>query len=104
MIGRPLFMYLNAFFLNFFFFYHFFPLLRFLGFTVDRRAFTGQGEDDKFLPDQLLPHKFEAACKKVNAPLILRMQPGYDHSYFFISTFIDDHICHHAQALNASKL
>ncbi|XXG41347.1 hypothetical protein AAC387_Pa01g1826 [Persea americana] len=63
-----------------------------------------QGEDDKFLPDQLLAHKFEEACKKVNAPLVLRMQPGYDHSYFFISSFIDDHIRHHAQALNASKL
>lgn len=33
-------------------------------------------------------------------PLLLRLQPGYDHSYFFVSTFIDDHIRHHAQALN----
>ncbi|XWS59080.1 hypothetical protein CRYUN_Cryun08bG0091400 [Craigia yunnanensis] len=58
-----------------------------------------QGEDDKFLHDQLLAHKFEEACRSVNAPLLLRLQPGYDHSYFFISTFIDDHIRHHAQAL-----
>ncbi|XP_010938666.1 S-formylglutathione hydrolase [Elaeis guineensis] len=58
-----------------------------------------QGEDDKFLHDQLLPRNFEEACKSVNAPLILRLQPGYDHSYYFIATFIDDHIHHHAQAL-----
>lgn len=58
-----------------------------------------QGEDDKFLQDQLLPHKFEAACKKANVPLVLRFQPGYDHSYYFIATFIDDHVRHHAQAL-----
>ncbi|KAG1371174.1 S-formylglutathione hydrolase [Cocos nucifera] len=58
-----------------------------------------QGEDDKFLADQLLPRNFEEACKSVNAPLILRLQPGYDHSYYFIATFIDDHIHHHAQAL-----
>ncbi|XP_072978872.1 S-formylglutathione hydrolase-like [Typha angustifolia] len=60
-----------------------------------------QGEDDKFLHAQLLPHNFEEACKSVNAPLTLRMQPGYDHFYYFIATFIDDHICHHAQALTA---
>jgi S-formylglutathione hydrolase len=59
-----------------------------------------QGEDDKFLHDQLLPHKFEEACRNVNVPLLLRLQPGYDHSYYFIATFIDDHIHHHAQALS----
>ncbi|KAF7148750.1 hypothetical protein RHSIM_Rhsim03G0028900 [Rhododendron simsii] len=58
-----------------------------------------QGEDDKFLHDQLMPHKFEEACKKAKVPLLLRLQPGYDHSYYFIATFIDDHILHHAQAL-----
>jgi len=62
---------------------------------------TFQGEDDKFLPDQLLPHKFEQACKKANVPLLLRFQPGYDHLYYFIATFIDDHIRHHAQALKS---
>ncbi|URE04095.1 s-formylglutathione [Musa troglodytarum] len=61
-----------------------------------------QGEDDKFLHDQLLPHNFEAACKGANAPLMLRMQPGYDHSYYFISTFIDGHIHHHAKALKCA--
>ncbi|KAJ4776066.1 S-formylglutathione hydrolase [Rhynchospora pubera] len=58
-----------------------------------------QGEDDNFLKNQLLPHKFEAACKDASVPLILRMQPGYDHSYYFIASFIDDHISHHANAL-----
>lgn len=71
--------------------------LGFLGFVLT--VFV-QGEDDKFLPDQLLPNKFEEACRNANVPLLLRWQPGYDHSYFFIATFIDDHIRHHAQALN----
>ncbi|KAJ8505876.1 hypothetical protein OPV22_006762 [Ensete ventricosum] len=61
-----------------------------------------QGEGDKFLHDQLLTHNFEDACKGANAPLVLRMQPGYDHSYYFISTFIDDHIHHHAKALKCA--
>lgn len=58
-----------------------------------------QGEDDEFLHGQLLPHKFEEACRAVNAPLLLRLQPGYNHSYFFIATFMEDHIRHHSQAL-----
>ncbi|RDY06837.1 S-formylglutathione hydrolase [Mucuna pruriens] len=67
--------------------------------NVSATILIDQGEDDKFLADQLLPHKFEEACKQANAPLLLRFQPGYDHSYYFIATFIDDHIRHHAQAL-----
>ncbi|XP_051138743.1 S-formylglutathione hydrolase [Andrographis paniculata] len=59
-----------------------------------------QGTEDKFLKEQLLPHKFADACKDATVPLLLRMQPGYDHSYYFIATFIDDHILHHAKALN----
>ncbi|MEM6400508.1 MAG: alpha/beta hydrolase-fold protein, partial [Cyanobacteria bacterium P01_D01_bin.116] len=59
-----------------------------------------QGSDDKFLQQQqLLPNIFETACKEVNQPLNLRYQQGYDHSYYFISTFMEDHIRHHAQAL-----
>ncbi|KAF6152939.1 hypothetical protein GIB67_039646 [Kingdonia uniflora] len=59
------------------------------------------GDEDKFLHDgQLLPNKFEEACQEVHVPLLLRTQAGYDHSYFFIATFIDDHIHHHAQSLN----
>ena len=59
-----------------------------------------QGEDDQFLADgQLLPDVFAAACEQAGQPLQLRRQPGYDHSYYFISTFMDDHIRHHAGLL-----
>eukprot|EP00250_Pteridium_aquilinum_P001434 c1162_g1_i1 orf=64-1212(+) len=59
-----------------------------------------QGDADKFLHDkQLLPDNFQAACNLAGMPLTLRMQPGYDHSYFFIATFVEDHIQHHAKAL-----
>jgi S-formylglutathione hydrolase len=60
-----------------------------------------QGTADQFLANQLLPEKFAAACQKVGQPLTLRMQPGYDHSYYFIATFMKDHILnHHAPGLN----
>ena len=60
-----------------------------------------QGMADKFLMEkQLLPEAFEAACAKVAQPLKLRMQPGYDHGYYFIQTFIEDHLKHHAQQLH----
>ncbi|MGI9364454.1 MAG: S-formylglutathione hydrolase [Rhizobiaceae bacterium] len=58
-----------------------------------------QGEADGFLEDGLRPWLLEEACKKADIPLQLRMQPGYDHSYFFISTFMEDHIDWHAQRL-----
>jgi len=59
-----------------------------------------QGSDDKFLKDgQLLPEVFEAACAKVGQPLTLRHQPGYDHGYYFISTFMADHLAFHAKQL-----
>ncbi len=59
-----------------------------------------QGEADKFLHDgQLLPEKFEAACATVDQPLTLRSHPGYDHGYYFISTFMDDHLGFHAERL-----
>jgi len=59
-----------------------------------------QGLDDKFLPEQLHPHLFEAAARQVGQRLILRRHPGYDHGYFFIETFIEDHLRHHAAALS----
>ncbi|KAL0383510.1 UNVERIFIED_CONTAM: S-formylglutathione hydrolase [Sesamum calycinum] len=68
--------------------------------NVSATILIDQGDDDKFLKEQLQPHKFQEACRKANVPLLLRMQPGYDHSYYFIATFVDDHIRHHAQALN----
>ncbi|WP_287914167.1 S-formylglutathione hydrolase [Comamonas sp.] len=59
-----------------------------------------QGMADKFLHEkQLLPEAFEAACAKVGQPLVLRQQAGYDHGYYFIQTFMYDHLRHHAQQL-----
>lgn len=49
--------------------------------------------------DQLLPSRLEDVCKAKGIDLILRMQEGYDHSYYFISTFVADHLAFHAQAL-----
>ncbi|KAK1386599.1 S-formylglutathione hydrolase [Heracleum sosnowskyi] len=66
---------------------------------VSATILIDQGQDDSFLQNQLLPHKFEEACRLANVPLLLRMHAGYDHSFFFIASFIDDHIRHHAQAL-----
>ncbi|KAL7097842.1 hypothetical protein ACP275_10G168700 [Erythranthe tilingii] len=68
--------------------------------NVSATILIDQGSEDKFLSEQLKPEIFEEACRKANVPLLLRMQAGYDHSYFTIATFIDDHIRHHAQALN----
>ena len=60
-----------------------------------------QGLGDKFLPDQLNPHLFEAACAAVGQPLSLRRHAGYDHGYYFIATFMADHLAHHARQLQA---
>jgi S-formylglutathione hydrolase len=73
---------------------------------VQRKRFPGtilidQGDADQFLADNLRPEIFAEACKKVGQPLSLRLQPGYDHSYWFISTFMEDHLRHHAAALRA---
>jgi S-formylglutathione hydrolase len=64
-----------------------------------RPILIDQGMEDKFLSNQLLPELFEEACAKVGQTLNLRMQAGYDHSYYFIATFMEDHIRHHAAAL-----
>ena len=58
-----------------------------------------QGTDDPFLEDQLKPALLEQACGAADIPLTLRMHPGYDHSYYFIASFMDDHLRHHAQVL-----
>jgi S-formylglutathione hydrolase len=58
-----------------------------------------QGEADKFLAEQLLPHRFEAACKDAGQPLRLRRHAGYDHGYYFIQSFVEDHLRHHADGL-----
>jgi S-formylglutathione hydrolase len=59
-----------------------------------------QGLADKFRVEQLHPEVFEAACLKAGQPLTLRRHEGYDHGYYFIETFIEDHIAHHARALS----
>ncbi|HYF20033.1 MAG TPA: S-formylglutathione hydrolase, partial [Ramlibacter sp.] len=60
-----------------------------------------QGLADKFLAEQLKPELFEAACAKVGQPLRLRRHEGYDHSYYFIQSFMADHVAHHRLALSA---
>ena len=59
-----------------------------------------QGMADDFLAEHLRPDLLEAACAAAGIPLTLRMQPGYDHSYYFISTFIADHLRWHAERLS----
>lgn len=58
-----------------------------------------QGLADNFLENQLNPEAFEAACEKAGQPLTLRRHEGYDHGYYFISTFTDDHLEFHAERL-----
>src|SRR6267142_3735132 len=66
---------------------------RFSDFLVD------YGDADPFLAEQLRPQLLQVACEKANIPLSLRRQPGYDHSYYFISTFMSDHLRWHAARL-----
>ena len=58
-----------------------------------------QGESDDFLEGQLKPETLKRAAEAAGHPINLRLQPGYDHSYYFIATFFEDHLRHHAQAL-----
>ena len=58
-----------------------------------------QGEADTFLNEQLRPGLLERACREAGIPLTLRTHPGYDHSYYFISTFMEDHLRWHSQRL-----
>ena len=63
-----------------------------------------QGTSDGFLEEQLKPQLFQAACRDAGQDLNLRMQKGYDHSYFFIASFIQDHIAFHSKYLNEEDL
>jgi len=65
----------------------------------NRPILIDQGSADPYLAEQLLPNVFEQACKAVGQPLTLRFHEGYNHSYFFITTLIAEHIRHHAAAL-----
>ncbi len=69
---------------------------RFPEFLID------QGTADGFLDEGLRPWLFEEACKKAGIPLTLNMREGYDHSYFFISSFMNDHLAWHAKRLGTS--
>jgi S-formylglutathione hydrolase len=69
-----------------------------------RGILIDQGAADKFLAEQLHPHLFEAACRKAGQPLTLRVHEGYDHSYYFISTFIEDHLRFHHESVNTQSL
>jgi S-formylglutathione hydrolase len=60
-----------------------------------------QGDADSFLADQLRPQLLADACAAAGIPLTLRLQPGYDHSYYFISTFLAEHVAWHAARLKA---
>lgn len=73
---------------------------------VKQKQFNGiilidQGLDDKFLADQLKPELFAAACEQNGQSISLRQHAGYDHSYWFIQSFIEDHLRHHAKLLSA---
>jgi S-formylglutathione hydrolase len=68
---------------------------RFSDFLVD------YGDADPFLSEQLRPELLQSACEKADIPLVLRSQSGYDHSYYFISTFMCDHLRWHAARLKA---
>ena len=66
--------------------------------TIPGVILIDQGEADQFLEAQLKPELFDQACAEAGQALLLRRHPGYDHSYWFIASFIDDHLRHHARA------
>ena len=68
-----------------------------------RGILIDQGMADGFLAEQLHPDAFETACRSAGQPLTLRRHPGYDHGYYFISTFVADHVAFHAEALRAGR-
>ena len=65
-----------------------------------KEVLIDQGKDDQFF-DQLNPELFKSSCDAAGIPVTLNMREGYDHSYYFISTFVDDHLDFHAKSLNA---
>ena len=63
------------------------------------RILIDQGDADQFLAEQLKPERFVEACNKAGQDVELRLQRGYDHSYYFIASFVGEHIAHHAAVL-----
>jgi S-formylglutathione hydrolase len=74
-------------------------LVRERPFADGRTILVDQGTADEFLDEQLYPETLEEACREAGQPLNLRWRAGYDHNYYFISTFMEDHIRHHARTL-----
>ena len=72
-------------------------------FPDGREILVDQGLSDQFLEEQLLPEALEEACAEAGQPLTLNRREGYDHSYYAISTFMEDHIRHHARALTVRE-
>jgi S-formylglutathione hydrolase len=68
--------------------------------SLSHTILIDQGTADKFLQEQLHPKLFEEACRASGQTMTLRWQEGYDHGYYFISTFMEDHLRHHAAVLN----
>ena len=71
------------------------------GKTMNGAILIDQGTADPFLDEQLKPHLFTEACAAAGQSVDLRMQEGYDHSYYLMASFMEDHIRHHAKVLNA---
>ena len=69
--------------------------------SFSSQILVDQGDADPFLDEQLQTWRLVAVLKETGQSAKVRMQPGYDHSYFFIATFIDDHLRHHARILKA---
>ena len=69
-------------------------------FPDGRTILVDQGMGDQFLDEQLYPGVLQEACARAGQPLTLRRHEGYNHGYYFISTFVNDHLRHHAAALN----
>lgn len=79
-------------------------LLRAAGRALAGEILIDQGLSDKFLPQgQLLPELLEETCRAVGQPLRLRRHAGYDHGYYFIASFVEDHLRFHAAALQAGS-
>ena len=68
-----------------------------------RDLLVDQGDADQFLADQLRPQLLAEVCANAGIPLTLRMQPGYDHSYYFIASFMTDHLNWHAERLTGAR-
>jgi S-formylglutathione hydrolase len=68
--------------------------------TAYDRILVDQGADDPYLDEQLKPELLEAACRESGLPLELRIHEGYDHGYYFISTFIEEHLAFHNERLS----